>query len=29
MDFVSTRLADGRWFRTLTVLDVYSRERWP
>jgi putative transposase len=26
MDFVSTRLADGRWFRTLTVLDVYTRE---
>jgi putative transposase len=26
MDFVSARLADGRWFRTLTVLDVYSRE---
>ncbi len=26
MDFVSTRLADGRWFRTLTVLDLYTRE---
>jgi putative transposase len=26
MDFVSARLADGRWFRTLTVLDVYTRE---
>ena len=26
MDFVSARLADGRWFRTLTVLDVYARE---
>jgi putative transposase len=26
MDFVSTRLADGRWFRTLTVLDIYTRE---
>ena len=26
MDFVSARLADGRWFRTLMVLDVYSRE---
>jgi putative transposase len=26
MDFVSARLIDGRWFRTLTVLDVYSRE---
>jgi putative transposase len=26
MDFVSARLVDGRWFRTLTVLDVYTRE---
>ena len=26
MDFVSARLADGRWFRTLTVLDIYTRE---
>ena len=26
MDFVSARLADGRWFRTLTVIDVYTRE---
>jgi len=26
MDFVTARLADGRWFRTLTVLDVYTRE---
>ena len=26
MDFVSTRLTDGRWFRTLTVLDLYTRE---
>ena len=26
MDFVSARLADGRWFRTLTVLDVYTRQ---
>ena len=26
MEFVSARLADGRWFRTLTVLDVYTRE---
>ena len=26
MDFVSARTADGRWFRTLTVLDVYTRE---
>jgi putative transposase len=26
MDFVSARLANGRWFRTLTVLDVYTRE---
>jgi putative transposase len=26
MDFGSARLADGRWFRTLTVLDVYTRE---
>jgi hypothetical protein len=22
MDFVSARLVDGRWFRTLTLLDV-------
>jgi hypothetical protein len=26
MDFVSARLADGRWFRPLTVLDLYTRE---
>ena len=26
MDFVSDRLADGRWFRILTVVDQYSRE---
>jgi putative transposase len=26
MDFVSARLADGRWFRTLTVVDCYTRE---
>jgi putative transposase len=26
MDFVSARTADGRWFRTLTVLDLYTRE---
>jgi putative transposase len=26
MDFVSARLADGRWCRTLTVLDLYTRE---
>jgi putative transposase len=26
MDFVSDRLADGRWFRILTVLDQYTRE---
>ena len=26
MDFVSARLADGRWFRTLTVLNIYTRE---
>jgi putative transposase len=26
MDFVSARLANGRWFRTLTVLDLYTRE---
>jgi len=26
MDFVSARLADGRWFRTLTVMDIYTRE---
>jgi hypothetical protein len=27
MDFVSARLADGRWFRTLTVLDVCTLTR--
>jgi putative transposase len=26
MDFVSARLVDGRWFRALTVLGVYTRE---
>lgn len=26
MDFVSDRVADGRWFRILTVLDQYTRE---
>ncbi len=26
MDFVSDRLADGLWFRILTVVDQYSRE---
>jgi putative transposase len=26
MDFVSARTADGRWFRTLTVVDIYTRE---
>ena len=26
MDVVSARLVDGRWFRTLTVLDLYTRE---
>jgi len=26
MDFVSARLVDGRWFRTLTVIDIYTRE---
>ncbi len=26
MDFVSARLVDGRWFRTLTVLDLFTRE---
>jgi hypothetical protein len=26
MDFVSARLANGRWFQTLTVLDRYTRE---
>ena len=26
MDFVSARLVDGPWFRTLTVLDLYTRE---
>ncbi len=26
MDVVSARPVDGRWFRTLTVLDVFTRE---
>lgn len=26
MDFVSDRLAGGRWFRILTVIDQYTRE---
>ena len=26
MDFVSDRLADGHWFRILTVVDQYTRE---
>jgi putative transposase len=26
MDFVSDRIADGRWFRILTVVDQYTRE---
>jgi putative transposase len=26
MDSVSARLANGRWFRTLTVVDCYTRE---
>jgi putative transposase len=26
MDFVSDRMADGRWFRILTVVDQYTRE---
>jgi putative transposase len=26
MDFVSDRLADGRWFRVLTVVDQFTRE---
>jgi putative transposase len=26
MDFVSDRLADGRWFRIFTVVDQYTRE---
>ena len=26
MDFISARLIDARWFRTLTVLDLFTRE---
>ena len=26
LDFVADQLADGRWFRSLTVVDVYTRE---
>jgi hypothetical protein len=28
MDFVSARLADGRWVRMLTMLDVYTQNPW-
>jgi putative transposase len=26
MDFMSERVADGRWFRILTVVDQFTRE---
>ena len=26
MDFMSERVADGRWFRILTVVDQFSQE---
>ena len=26
MDFVAVQLADGRRFRSLTVVDIYTRE---
>jgi putative transposase len=26
MDFMSDRVADGRWFRILTVVDQFTRE---
>ena len=26
MDFVSDQLYDGKWFRTLTLVDVFTRE---
>lgn len=26
MDFVSDQLTDGSWYRTLTVVDEYTRE---
>lgn len=26
MDFVSDQLYDGTWFRTLTLVDVFTRE---
>jgi len=26
MDFISDRVADGRWFRVLTVIDQFTRE---
>ena len=29
MDFVSARTTDGRWFRTLTVVDIYTRRPSP
>jgi transposase InsO family protein len=28
MDFVADQLADGRRFRSLTVVDSYAREYW-
>ncbi len=29
MDFVSDQLCDGRRFRSLTVVDIYTRRLWP
>ena len=26
MDFMSERVADGRWFRILTIVDQFTRE---
>jgi hypothetical protein len=28
MDFVSDKLADGRSFRILTIVDQFTREVW-
>jgi len=28
MDFVADQLADGRRFRSLTVVDIYTRDVW-
>jgi putative transposase len=29
IDFVADQLQDGRRFRSLTVVDVFTRKAWP